>query len=174
MGFSNYYMDWLFCFLAFLPSLISIFLLTVCTKRAIIFASAILCTSLAVLCLVIDICVYGQYHFHLNSIILQMIFNSEATQVFDFSLLEKSLFVLLVTTILFIETIYANWLWSFLQNNAKIFTVSSHQITVSLFLSYNMFLLSSIQPTSIIFQQPQAFPLYTTVITKIIPKLSHS
>lgn len=163
-----------FALLAFLPSIIALLLLIFCNKRSVIFTSAIFCSSVAILCLAIDMVVYGQYHFHLNSIILKMVFSREMSQIFDFTWLEKSLLLITVMVIFFLEFKLAQWLWHYLQYNQKNLHGKKIAINISasLFLSYNMFLLSSVQPTSIIYQQPQAFPLYTSIIMKIIPKLA--
>lgn len=160
-----------FALLAFLSSLIPFALILVCNKNSVITIISILCSSCALLTLLIDMLVYSQYHFHLNSIFLTMVFSREMSQIFDFTWLEKLLVFSIFFSILFTETIYAKWLWQFLQQNTKQLhgkKIATH-VSVCLLFSYNMFLLSSVQPTSIIYQQPQSFPLYTTFIMKVIP-----
>lgn len=164
-----------FALLAFLPSLMPLTILLICNKKTIISYCAIICASIAMLILIVDMAVYNQYHFHLNSIILNMVFSRDMSQIFDFTVLEKSLLVLLVISIIVIESLFAQWLWHFLQTTQKNLYGKKLALNIcaSLFLSYNMFLLSSVQPTSIIYQQPQAFPLYTSIIMKLMPNLSH-
>ena len=163
-----------FALLAFLCSALSITFLIITHKRPIIFINTIILASLAIIILILDMLVYGQYHFHLNSIILHMVFSSGMTEIFDFTWLEKSLLIIAIIVITSLETLFAMWLWRYLQNTQKNLHGKkiSATIIVSLFLSYNMYLLSSVQPTSIIYQQPEAFPLYITSLMTLVPKLT--
>lgn len=155
--------------LAFLPAFISIILVLIIPYPPLIFFCSILFASLSVLLLSTDIIVYAQYHFHLNAIILHFVFSQERSQIFDFTWLEKTIFIAICLFIIMVESLFAKWLWKFLNKNPQ----SLHGkfiaviITACLFLSYDMILLSSAQPVTIIYQQPQVFPLYNTIVSTL-------
>lgn len=159
--------------LAFLPALPVIVLLMLCRNQLLIMGSAIFAASLAVLFLITDILVFAQYHFHLNTIVLHFVFSQESNQIFDFTWLEKLLFSVTGIVVLSIEYLFARWLWQFLAKSPQALHGKAIAVTIitCLFLSYDMFLLSSAQPISIIYQQPQAFPFYNNIVSELFSKI---
>lgn len=162
-----------FALLAFIPSLLVLALLIFCTNRSVIIGAAIVSASIALLALMMDSVVYTQYHFHLNTIILQLVFSREFGQIFDFSWLEKLIFAAICLVVVSIELVFARGIWHRIirQKKSRHGAFITLVIALSLFISYDMYLLSSLQPTSIIYQQPQAFPLYNNIVSTMFSGL---
>lgn len=95
----------LFCFL------ISFILGLIIPNKPLVMTVALIGTLLSIFYLTVDSTVFLTYRFHLNGVILQMIFSSAFSQIFDFSWIEWSLAVIFVLLIIALEIFLVFWIW---------------------------------------------------------------
>lgn len=160
-----------FALLAFLPG-IPLFLLGFTKLRqGSINLIASITSATALFLLIIDSLIFAQYRFHLNGIFWEMFINGASNQIFNFSTKEISLAIIAYVFLFSGELLLASFLWKKLSclKNIKHQTYLYGIPGTSLFLSYMMFLMSAAQPVySSISQHPQAFPLYTYLLSKFL------
>lgn len=162
-----------FALLAFIPGILLLLpLILLFPDRRLIFPIAFPIAALAALALLIDTYVFTQYHLHLNGIVLELFFSGAGHQIFDFSWLEWLIATGLLIGFFVLETCYGLWLFR------KLSTIPARpyekNILYCLFgclcFSHLMFLFSGIQPEfKLISQQPQAFPLYNSILSALLP-----
>jgi membrane-anchored protein YejM (alkaline phosphatase superfamily) len=155
--------------LCLLPVFLIVFLLP---KRFIVIPLACIVATAATLLLITDTMIFSQYRFHLNGIFFEMFFSDATKEIFNFTQQEWLTFVGVGLVLLLIEIAYSVWLWrkqAILSNIQRGIRIGVG-LGTCLIVSYLMFLLSCIQPTySGITQQPQAFPLYNVILSRLLP-----
>lgn len=160
-----------FALLAFLPYALTVLLTYLFPHRIVIKTIAIIFGTCATLLLIIDSFIFKHYHFHLNGIVMQMVFSSEEHKIFDFTWLELLIIVAILSALLLLQICYANIVWRRVRQGKKFFVGKRLAVSLSicLFLSYMMFLLSNAQPISLLAQQSQALPLYNPILAALLP-----
>lgn len=157
--------------LALLTCLFSFAFVSMVPGRKIAQLITIIFATFANSLLIIDAIIFAHYHFHLNGIILQLLFSTDSEKMFDFSSLEY-LYIGLIFFILFVSEIYyAKILWQKLIKQD--FPLSAQKTSVTLgtvlFVSYLLFMLSNAQAVSFLTQQSQAIPFYNNVLAALLP-----
>ncbi len=100
-----------FALLAILPGIIIVPLILVWPRRYAVISIATLLASLSVIYLLVDSFVFRQFRFHLNGVILHMIFSGEATQIFSLSFIEYLIISILFLIFILLEIFIALQVW---------------------------------------------------------------
>jgi len=156
-----------FALLASLPALLILPLIMIIPKRIFIFSLSIFIFTIFTALIGVDIIVYNQYHFHLNGVILAMLFSHAASEIFDFTWLEYTTLAAGILLILIAEILIAFGTWNlFVKRNlargwgkwVAVFLFSSF------FLSFNMLLYSGNYPIfRYFFTSSRILPLYNNL-----------
>lgn len=156
--------------LAFLPSIFVLpFLL--CTRQLLgVQVVAVGVSSLALWLLIIDTFIFQQFHYHLNGIILRMLFSTECSEVFQLSTTEWLLIAGLGCVILALEIVLAYLIAKLTARysalHGKVVGVS---LATCLLFAYQIFLLSSNNLNLSLTQQARALPLFNNFLATLIP-----
>lgn len=94
-------------------------------KKYFVMSIAFITTLLGIIYLSIDSSVFASYRFHLNGIILQMIFSSAFNQIFDFSWIEWLLASIYIIVLILLELFLSQFLWK------KTQTIQRHYYLIS-------------------------------------------
>ncbi len=157
--------------LAFIPACLTWLIAFVLPYQRLILILSILISSFCSLFLLVDSQVYSLFKFHLNGIILNMIFNRQSLDVFDFSYSELLEFGLIGILVLLLELLIAWFVWN------KIVAPQKLRIGKSIALfwlggflfSYFSLLITIANGNNLLSQQNPNLPFFNQIIAKIIP-----
>jgi len=162
------------CYMTLLAAIPAVFLLLLTmlipSKRLIFFISPLL-ASLCVFLLLLDSRLYAMFHFHLNGVIVSLIFNKHWLNVFEFSSLELTLIAGLIVFILIFQYTLAALVWKQIIKPGRVRTektIGWIWLGGSLYC-YLALCLSIAQNNNIFSQQIPALPLYTQLFSRVIP-----
>jgi membrane-anchored protein YejM (alkaline phosphatase superfamily) len=159
-----------FSLLAFLPAVLVIPFAFLLKKLRVIQIISICLATVATSLLVADVFVFRLFHYHLNGIILRMLFSKEAMEIFEVSRTEWILIGCALLLILLLQVGIAYFISRLIQRKS---TLHGKTIGVSLatilFAAYEIFLLGGLNPSLSLTHQARAFPLFNNVITLILP-----
>lgn len=156
-----------FVFISFLPCLFIIPLIFLFPKRKLIFATSILSAVGCAVFLCIDATLYNIYHFHLNGLMLSFVVHDIA--MFGFALKEYLEFALIIFAVIFVESLYAFWLWRRIDSD-KSMLVPGHWLAIIsvMFLtaSYGMifFTKHAVVINRVLIDEGRMLPLYTETL----------
>lgn len=109
-----------FALLACLPGFLLIPLILLSAPRRLIFATAIVLSTVLSSFICVDAFVYELYHFHLNGIMLNLVVEGLHEQLFGFSWYESLLIISLIAGLLLLECLLAYGLWVCIINKHKL------------------------------------------------------
>lgn len=159
-----------FTFLAFLPALLIVPFVFIIKKFKYIQILSIVIATFSFMMLCADAFVFKQFHYHINGIILQMLFSKEFSEVFELALVEWFLIAGLIVFILLMQTGLAFFVKKLIQKKSQL---HGKGIAVSLgtllFFSYEIFLLGGVNTDLSLTQQARAFPLFNNIISLVVP-----
>ncbi|KTD36309.1 sulfatase [Legionella nautarum] len=151
------YFSILTIFALLIPYLIS----KVTSRNWITIGISILCISCFILFIVIDLYVFKLYRFHLNTLILKMLFSPYRYQIFYFSASEWAMFYLIVASILLIEGLMALFLWfNHVVNFSKWIIRFIYASIILIVVSF----CSTVVGNKYLIRQSTIFPYYTDVV----------
>ncbi len=157
--------------LAFLPAvLVFIVLLLIPAKRFCIFFAIVLASCATVL-LLTDSMVFNQYRFHLSVPILQLIFSTDFTDVFDFSKIELLGIGSIITGIIVVQLLLAFVVERLIIRKNYLQCGKEIAVTIStcLIISYSLFIFSVNAGSNVLSQQIPNWPLYTDTLSIVLP-----
>lgn len=156
--------------LAFLPALLVIPFAFLFRKLIGIQIISVVIASIALFLLFIDTCVFKAFHYHLNGIIMQMLFSREFNEIFQLSSSEWILGGFIFSSIVLIEILLAYLTEKIILKKSTLHGKTIATILgVSLFISYEMFLLGGTNLNLSLTQQARAFPLFNNFLATILP-----
>ena len=156
--------------LAFLPALIALPFAFFIRKIRWIQAICVLLGSFSLMLLIIDTFVFKQFHYHLNGIILQMVFAKEFHEIFELSSFEWFLVTALFFAIILLQSLMAYGVIKLIRKKPYLHgkTVGITLATCLLF-SYEIFFLGGMYPALSLTQQARAFPLFNNILAAMVP-----
>lgn len=154
---------------ACLAAILPIALVFLYPRKFLIFSSSLLLAFLVAYLLCFDGFVFGQYHFHLNGVIWNLLMGGQATEVFDLSWLEWLYIGLLSSLLLGIEIGLALFIWNKLRDKPFSFSFPTYILGCLLFSYYMLALLIKSSTALALNQQAYAIPLYYEVLAKLLP-----
>lgn len=157
--------------LGFIPALFVFLLALLVPSRRFIWLISILIGTLSLLLLIINNCIYSMFKFHLNGAIVDLVFNGQWYDVFDFSQRELFDASLILALLALIETGMAFFVWN------KIILTGAYRVgrTIAMLwfggflFSYLALLLSIAQNNNLLSQQTPNLPFYNQLIVLLIP-----
>lgn len=150
-----------FAFLTILSLLIPYLFSKFTSKNWLTICISVLFISCFVLYLVIDLYVFRLYRFHLNSLVLKMLFSQYSDQIFYFSKNEWFVFYLVVASIFLVEGLIALILW--FNNVINLSKWIMQFICVSIILIIVSFC-STVVGNKYFIRQSTIFPYYTEIV----------
>lgn len=156
--------------LAFLPALLCVPFVFFTRKIYWVQTICVAVGAASLMLLIVDTFVFKQFHYHLNGIILQMIFAKEFHEIFELSSFEWFLVIALFLVILSIETLIAYGVTRLITKKAYLYgKIVAVTLGTCLLFSYQIFLLASLSPALSLTQQARAFPLFNNFLALIVP-----
>ena len=167
--FVNYFAYMLL--LGFTPAILAWVFAIICPYRRLNWALCVLLAVISILLLFADSRVYLMFKFHLNSTILEMLFNREGAEVFDFSSQEILLFCGIGVFVLAVEILIARFVWKLviLSKRLQVGKVLFLLWMGGAFFSYFTLMLSMANNNNLFIQQTPNLPLYNQLFTYLIP-----
>ncbi len=159
-----------FSLLAFLPALIVLPFVLFVRK---IFWIGVICvwvSASSLMLLITDVFVFKQFHYHLNGIILQMLFAKEFHEIFQLSQFEWLLIGILFLVIVLIEACLAYGIEQLISKKPKLHgKILGVTLATCLLFSYEIFMLGGVNHTLSLTPQARAFPLFNNFLATLIP-----
>jgi uncharacterized protein len=157
--------------LAYIPAVLILILAFIVSSRRFIFTICVLIASASLMLLIINNCIYSMFKFHLNMSLVQLIFNGQWYDVFDFSTREVVFILSVFALILCFEACIAFWVWK------KIIVARRFQVgrSITVFwlggflFSYFTLLQSIAQNNNLFSQQTPNLPFYNQLLVYLIP-----
>lgn len=159
--------------LAFAPFLLLALVILIYPRQRFILNLAVVIAAFFAVALVSDTVVYSLFHFHLNGIVLGLVFSSTNEQFFDFSFVESLMVVAIAFVLVIAEIGFAYWLWRALQQPQFLRGKGKWVLAVlSLFVytSYTMLVYSSSKPFARFYlEATRMLPYYTEILGAMLP-----
>lgn len=155
--------------LAFIPCVIVLLLSLAIPWRRTIILIAVMLATISVVAIFTDSMLFTVYRFHLNITIIKMTLNGIA--IFDLAPLEKIALFAIPIGILLIEFVVAWVIWNYIIKAQRFYIGKriAALLVACLVGSYLMFILSISTGNNILAQQTPNLPLYTNIMTYLIP-----
>lgn len=159
-----------FSLLAFLPALFVLPWIFLLRKLFYLQLIAVSVASFALMLLVTDTFIFKQFHYHLNGIILQMLFAKEFHEIFQISHLDWLFIAGVFLAIVLLESYLAYQVKQLIDKKTQLHgkTVGI-TLATCLFFAYEMFLLGGINHKLSLTPQARAFPLFNNFLAAIVP-----
>lgn len=155
--------------LAFIPCIIVLLLSLAIPWRRTIICIAVMLATISVVAIFTDSMLFTVYRFHLNITIIKITLNGIA--IFDLAPLEKMALFVIPLGILLLEFLMAWAIWNYIIKAKRFYIGNKLAAVLVTFLigSYLMFILSISTGNNILAQQTPNLPLYTNIMTYLIP-----
>jgi membrane-anchored protein YejM (alkaline phosphatase superfamily) len=158
-----------FSFLGFLMSLAILPLVLVIPNKALVQTTAILLASLAMTILAIDTFIFDQYRFHLNGMVMNLLFGGAAMEIFSFSVFTWVLVLFGLTVILMVNYLLSQLVWKLVRatTGSRRYGLKLGLILFAIYLSQN-FIYAWADATSYtaITKQNRLLPAYRPMTAK--------
>lgn len=158
-------------FLAFFPAILLFIIATVLPSKRLIAFLATAFAFLSVIFLLADSKVYAMFKFHLNSVLLSMLFSRDLFAIFKFSLSEFLAIFAIIILVLMFEIAIANFIWrkNHLFNKGKHGKLFSLFCLGGLFFSYFSLVFTLAASNSLLSQQTANLPFFSKWMGNLIP-----
>lgn len=128
--------------------------------------------TLLIVIIFVDTFVFSHYRFHLNSLILHMIFSGKAGIIFGFSSLEWLLIFVVLSVFFLVEILLSQLIWRYINCQHRWF---KHGKMITLILgsfllgSYTTYISSAALGLNAFTQQTKVLPLYEYTLAMLLP-----
>jgi len=162
-----------FALLAYLPAVIIIPVLLIVPRRQLIITLSVIILTIMTTLIAVDTIVYSQYRFHLNGVIMAMIFSRDVHEIFGFTMTEYIMVISAVALLVIIEMViaYGTWRLFIIREYGKGFGKWIAIIFFfSFYLSWQFLLFSSDTPLfRYLITNARILPFYNNLFATFIP-----
>lgn len=159
--------------LAFLPCFCLLPFVILFNNPLLILSAASFIWSLCAIGLLADNIIFSLFHFHINFILLKILFNKEYPLInfLELSTLEWSAIVVMAVTITLIEIVLAFFIWKKIILAKRWFVEKKivGALIGCLLTSYSAFIITIANNNNVLAQQTPNFPLYNNIISLLLP-----
>ncbi|WP_156875037.1 DUF3413 domain-containing protein [Legionella micdadei] len=157
--------------LAFIPAGFLLLIAYFLPNKKLVWSLSVVLATVCIVLLIADVRIYLMFKFHLNFLILSLIFHTQWNEVFDFSAQELTYCAVLIFTVFIFEIFIAWVVWKkiVLAERLKIGKPISLAWSGCFLVCYFTLTLSITNNNNLFTQQIPNLPLYNQIISTLIP-----